>query len=232
MRSLLLLVNAILTLVALLLTKHMFNLTSEETDDPTASISNPRLMETINRTRVKRDKDTLKNGTLGIEETNLIWKENLFHPERIWIEQVKDIKIKDEKEAIEHFELVSIAQIGTTSCASIRVITAQNQNRRRRNIRNRRKRTRNSRQSRRRNGRRSSRKSQVPADNQKIYPLHAPIGETGFKLEQIGIDFVVLGKGEQKIRLSLDKGDEASNSRREKATEGRKEKGSPPERKK
>jgi hypothetical protein len=134
-----------------------------------------------------------------------IWETNLFHPARNFEEsQPNEIKISDEDEVKEHFELISIAQVSSRSCASIRVIT-ENRNPKGASppgFTN-------------RNNRRRSTREQKPEKDQKVYQLNNSVGETGFVLSEIGIDYVILLKGDQEIKLTLDKSDEASEIRRE-----------------
>ena len=138
---------------------------------------------------------------ISSELSDKIWVNNLFHPDRQFEEIVEtDIKIEDDAQASEHFELISIAQVHRRSCASLRVITEQKKTTRRRSTSR---------------SRRNKKKAGPKDKDQKVYLLDDPVGKTGYKLTEIGIDFVTLSKKEQEITLRLDKGDEGSEKRRE-----------------
>ncbi len=204
MKSILVIINLMLTCVAAVLTSHVAKHSTaatvptaaatdegDEADFDLASVTPPERVSRVTQNR-----------------SDLMWETNLFHPDRRYIEDI-DVAPPDpvtEEEAKEHFELISIAQVAQRSCASIRVII-EDKSRGRRSARTRRS--------------RSSRRKPTPArsakDNQtqKVYRLNDPVGETGFVLTEIGINYVVIQKNDQEITLTLDKADEGSELRRE-----------------
>ncbi len=210
MRNILLLSNIILTFLAVILTVVLLRSKPQSTLLPSNEA-----VEAKDRTMVKRGKD-IKSPRLDqdMRQRDLIWEANLFHPARNFEDsQPNEIKISDEDQVKEHFELISIAQVSDRSCASIRVIT-ENKN----------PRGTQSRPATNRNSRRRNTRETKPEKDQKVYQLRDPVGETGFVLNEIGIDYVILIKGDQEIKLSLDKSDEASEQRREVAYKSETEK--------
>ena len=212
MRQILVLTNFVLTILAVLLTVYLLNTNTEAN----ISVEEPQLLRPQKPSKKKREEFVRELEPMRAREMDVVWERNLFHPDRTYEEVIPGIEITNEEEVTEHFELISIAQVGAISCASIRVISSKDQrnlrNRRnRRNVRDRRRRRRTPNRSRR------APRQQRTDENQKIYKLNDPVGETGFKLTAIEIGSVVLTKDEQEITLNLDKSDEASLERQEEA---------------
>ncbi len=203
MGKFLIIINISLTIVAALLTNNLVNPTIPVDTNSTSSLP---ISENSERVGIV-DETNDQIPKLGRQESDILWEKNLFHPDRSFEESIlDDLDIKEPEQVNEHFELMSIAQVANKSCASIRVIKGANRQQKRR------KNTRTS--NRRKNTRRGPSKA-AKDKNQKVYMLGDSVGETGFKLNEISIDYIVIKKGDQELTLRLDKSDESSEKRRE-----------------
>ncbi len=196
MGKFLIIINISLTVAAIVLTRNLINPTLPANSNSTSTLLDTSVFEQTGM----EDETGMGLPKLTRQESDILWEKNLFHPERTFEESlIEDLDIKEPEQVNEHFELMSIAQVANKSCASIRVIKKARSQRRRANNR--------------RNNRRA--KSPKKDTNQKIYMLNDSVGETGFKLTEIGIDYIVIKKGDQELTLRLDKGDESSEKRRQ-----------------
>ena len=206
MRKFLIIANVILTIAGVYLTLRLLNPDTEakipvQADSPL--LNDSRISKNQNKVR-------LKPPAISPAQSNILWERNLFHPDREYEEGLdQELDIRKPEDIAEHFELISIAQVADKSCASIRVLTQKGRKLTRRASRRR--------ASRRRGKSRTKSASTATDKNQKVYMLNDSVGETGFKLSEIGIDFVLLKKNDQELKLSLDKGDEGSEKRRDQA---------------
>lgn len=146
------------------------------------------------------------------EQCEISWQRALFHPARTF----EIIAPTTGNEAIapptgfEQYELVGIARVGDTACASIVVhapIGRQaNKSRTQRRLRKNRSSSTSS---------SNSKGRQVKKENRAIYSLKDTVGETGYVLSLIGTDSVILKmEGKDDIELLLDTADERSKARR------------------
>ena len=202
MGKFLIIINITLTIVAVYLTRNLLNPATLIEPEPASKLPVIMQSEDSNITNPELDDPIPK---LSRQDTDILWEKNLFHPDRTFEENLLDnLDIKEPEQINEHFELMSIAQVSNKSCASIRVIKgAKNQRRQRNNRRPNRR-------------RKNTRRGATAKDtNQKIYMLGESVGETGYKLTEIGIDYIIIKKGDQELTLRLDKSDESSEKRRE-----------------
>ncbi|MDP7396601.1 MAG: hypothetical protein QGF67_14000 [Lentisphaeria bacterium] len=146
------------------------------------------------------------------EQSDISWQRALFHPDRTF-EIIAPTTENDSIETptgFEQYELVGIARVGDTACASIIVhaLTGSQSNRSRTQRRLRKN----------RNAPPSATKAkgrQAKKENRAIYSLNETVGETGYVLSEIGTDSVILTMdGKEDIELLLDTADDRSKARR------------------
>ncbi len=204
MGKFLIIINISLTIAAVFLTRNLVNPTIPADSNSVASL--PAAVNSQMSNLADESHDQISK--LSRQESDILWEKNLFHPDRSFEESIiDDLDIKEPEQVNEHFELMSIAQVANKSCASIRVIKGANKRRKqRRNTRT---------NNRRKNAGRRGAKASAKDKNQKVYMLGDSVGETGFKLNEISIDYVMIKKGDQELTLRLDKSDESSEKRRQ-----------------
>lgn len=146
------------------------------------------------------------------EQCDISWQRALFHPARTFeiIAPTTGNEPIATPTGFEQYELVGIARVGDTACASIIVHapTGRKSNRTRTQRRLRKN----------RNAPPSAPKAkgrQTKKENRAIYSLNDTVGETGYTLSEIGTDSVILKMdGKDDIELLLDTADDSSKARR------------------
>lgn len=210
MKPLLFLLNVLLTVLAGYLTVYLLR-----TGILSVPITPPTPLNAITE-KVPPAETANKQKPILPQTVKAIWKQNLFHPDRAMIAHAGKSTPPPVEHPEEHFELVGIARIGDRACASIIVIPPQSVRRRRTTSRTvYRPRTRTTIR-----GRNTHLRPRTKSGLQaRVYRLNAKVGETGYILAEIKIDSVILRRevDSTEITLTMNKDDEASNSRREQA---------------
>ena len=211
MRQILLSVNITLTIFVVIFAFYLMR------DQSNANVpSGDILQRSGDKILMEMEDEPAQDEKITKKDSKVVWEKNLFHPNRTYEHTVEEVTISDPDKVTEHFELISIAQVGPISCASIRVIKNKNQKRSRVNRNRRTRSTSRRRTSTNRNQKAKKVQKSKNNENQKIYRLNDPVGETGYELISIDIRCVKLQKNiEPPIELCLDTKDEHSAGRRE-----------------
>ena len=146
------------------------------------------------------------------EQCDISWQRALFHPARTFeiIAPTTGNGPIETPTGFEQYELVGIARVGDTACASIIVHAPTRRQPKRTRTQRRLHKNRNAPPS-----TPNTKGRQAKKENRAIYSLNDIVGETGYVLSEIGIDSVTLKMdGKDDIELLLDTADDRSKARR------------------